>query len=224
MRRASKNCNWRSHGAARSRVQGYRGFTMTGRKEAADHQAIEKREGRSGARSRWFASGDSPLLEHWRKANLVRAGGLKEHGIAAYAVKKELFRISEILIADSCEGFEPLPLLLEQKSSPWRSQMLEQAGQFLRHLYALDIGLERLQPERWSYLRNETGESRFVTDDPDAIQLFRKDLCTFSWLRGPGFRSLGWRDLFHFLRGYLGHRATAAEAKAIIGPILGSTR
>lgn len=224
MRRAWKNCNWRSHGAARSRFRGYRVFTLKGRKEEAVRQAIEKNEGRTGAHSRWFGSGDSPLLEHWRKANLLRASGLDGHGISAYAIKKGLFRISEILIADPCDKFKPLSGLIEQKASPVKKQMLEQAGRFVRHMHELDIGLERLRLEQWRYRVTEGGEGQFVTDDLDAIRPFRKDFCTFAWLRGPGFHSLGWRDLFHFSGGYLGHRATSAEVKALIGPILGSTR
>jgi tRNA A-37 threonylcarbamoyl transferase component Bud32 len=223
MRRAWKNCNWRSHGAARSRFRGYRVFTLKGRKEEAVHQAIEKREGRVSARSRWFASGDSPLLERWRKANLLRAGGLGGHGISAYGVKKGLLRISEILISDSREGFEPLSHLLKQRPSPRRSRILEQAGRDLRHMHTLEMGLKAVDLEQWRYRETEGGEGQLVTDDLDAIQPFRKDLCTFDWLRGLDFRSLRRRDLLHFLSGYLGHRATSAEAKALIGPILGST-
>lgn len=224
MRRAWKNCNWRSHGAARSRFRGYRVFTLKGRKEEAVHQVIEKKEGQTGARSRWFASGDSPLLERWRKANLLRASGLGGHGVAAYAIKKGLFRVSEILVTDPCDEFKPLSSLFEMESLPVKKQLLEQAGRFVRRMHELEIGLDRFHLDRWRYRETEWGDAEFVTDDLDAIQPFRKDLCSFDWLRQPGFRSLYRRDLLHFLSGYLGHRATSAEAKALIGPILGPTR
>ncbi|MCP4715465.1 MAG: hypothetical protein GY868_10135 [Deltaproteobacteria bacterium] len=155
--------------------------------------------------------GDSPLMHYWRMARALENNtantqdGSSGHCAVAFAWKRFPVR-KEKLFCRPPAGSAPLAKWLAGAST--RREVLTAAGDLLRFLHRLQLGLARFEPATWFAVRNAGGAVELFTLDFQAYEFVSaRDLePPFVWLeilavfcrQAPG----RFQDLAVLLRAY----------------------
>ena len=220
IRRAWKNCNWKSRGVIRYRYRGYSVYLLKGQDRETTNRFIDSEINQPFPKTQSKSKEkDSEALERWRCANALRASGAIGHPVVSYAVRKRFSQIHEILVEEKQVPEDPVRGFLDSASPESRRKMLRDSGYFLRRLHEVEMGVQAVSFEHWWVQSCQDKRFRFFTDNLDAIipmqcKTFEE---RFAWVKNPDLQSLGIKSLLEFMKGYSEGHLDRPLIRQIIG-------